>query len=70
MRLAPIGAIVKIPDELRADLIRYLLATSSERARIIGELSARNPSMAELLTDLEVEDDLRARFEMEVFFAD
>jgi hypothetical protein len=33
---------VDIPPALRADLIRYLLSTSEERARIIGELTWRN----------------------------
>lgn len=57
---------VEIQDELRADLIRYLLATSEERARVIGELIERNAGMAELLIDLEADDTLRARFEVEL----
>lgn len=36
----------------------------TERARIVGELTERNPEMAELLTEFEADDDLRARFEM------
>ena len=53
-----------IPEPPPEDLIRYLLATSANRARIIGELSERNPGMAEILMDLEADDDLRVRFEM------
>jgi hypothetical protein len=55
-----------IPAKLRDNLIRYLLATSTERARVIGELSERNPGMADLLMELEADDDLRARFEIEL----
>ena len=40
------------------------MATSAERARVIGELSVRNPGMADLLADLDAYDDLRARFKM------
>jgi hypothetical protein len=32
----------------------------------VGELTLRNPGIAELLTDLEADDDLRARFEIEL----
>lgn len=47
---------------LRHDLISYLLATSVERARIMGELTSRNPRMADELTDLETDDtSLEAR---------
>ena len=53
-----------LSPELRRDLLRYLSATSKERARIIGELVARNPSMAELLMDLEADYDLGTRFEI------
>jgi len=56
----------RIPPELRRDLLRYLAATSEERARLIGELIERNPGMSSLLIDLEVDDDLRARFEIEM----
>ena len=48
------------------DALGYLMATSVERARIIGELTTRNPAIADLLTDLEADDDLRARFEMDL----
>ena len=36
------------------------MATSSDRARIIEELTTRNPGMAHVLADLESDDDLRA----------
>jgi hypothetical protein len=42
-----------IPEPLRRDLLRYLAATSKERARLIGELVERNQAMAELLMNLE-----------------
>jgi hypothetical protein len=42
------------------------VSTSPDRARIIGELVARNPGMADLLMELEADDDLRTRFEMEL----
>jgi hypothetical protein len=54
------------PEPLRRDLLRYLGATSEERARLIGDLVWRNPAMADLLVDLEADDDLRARVEMEL----
>ena len=57
---------MEIQDELSADLIRYLLATSEGRARLIGEMTERNPGMAELLIDLETDEELRVRFEMEL----
>ena len=53
-----------IPQPFREDLLRYLFATSKERARIISELSEKKPPMADLLIDLEADDDLRARFEI------
>ena len=59
----------RIAPELRRNLVRYLAATSAERARLIDELTERNPGMAELLTELEVDDDLRARFEIELLSA-
>jgi hypothetical protein len=57
---------VDIPPALRDDLISYLLCTSPDRARIIADLIQRNPGMGELLMDLEADDNLRARFEMEL----
>lgn len=56
----------KLTPGLRRDLLRYLVVTSGERARLIGELVARNPSMADLLMQLEADDTLRARFEIEL----
>jgi hypothetical protein len=56
----------KFPEPLRRNLLRYLGGTSEERARLIGELTWRNPAMADLLADLEADDDLRARFEVEL----
>lgn len=57
---------MNIPPALRDDLIRYLLATSEERASIIAELAWRNARLADLLVGLEAHDDLRALFEMEL----
>jgi len=51
---------------LRDDLITYLFCTSPDRVRLISELRARNPGIGDLLIDLETDDDLRARFEMEL----
>lgn len=42
------------------------MCTSPDRARLIAEMNARNPGMADLLMDLEADDDLRARLEMEL----
>lgn len=56
----------EIPEPLRRDLLRYLLAASADRARIVAELVDRSPGMAQILMDLEADDDLRARFEMEL----
>jgi hypothetical protein len=47
-------------------LITYLFCTSPDRARLIAELMARNPGIGDLLIDLEADDDLRARFEIEL----
>lgn len=55
-----------VSPELRGDLLRYLAATSQERARLIGELGERNPEMADVLMELEADDGLRARFEIEL----
>jgi hypothetical protein len=59
-----------IPEPRRRDLLRYLAATSAERARLIGELVERNPGMADVLADLEADEDLPARFEIELIRAD
>ena len=42
------------------------MAGSADRARLIGELTERNPGMADLLMELEADYDLRTRFEMEL----
>ena len=56
----------QLSEQLRRELLRYLSATSEERAHLIGELTDRNPGMADLLLDLETDDDLRTRFEIEL----
>ena len=53
------------PPALRDDLLAYLLCTSPDRARLIAELTERNPGMADLL-DLEADDDMRAKLEIEL----
>jgi hypothetical protein len=55
-----------IPDALRDDLLTYLFCTSPDRARIIAKLMVRNPGIGDLLADLEADDDLRARLEIEL----
>jgi hypothetical protein len=55
-----------LTPDLRRDLLRYLAATSGERARLIGELVERNPGTAEVLMELEADGALRARFEIEL----
>jgi hypothetical protein len=55
----------ELPERLRHELLDYLSATSEERARLIGELTERNPGMADLLADHEADDRLRDRFELE-----
>ena len=55
-----------ISPALRDDLLAYLLCTSPDRARLIADLTARNPGIADLLMDLEADDDLRARLEIEL----
>ena len=58
-----------LSPDLRRDLLRYLGATSKERARLIGQLVERNPGMADVLMDLEADYDLRTRFEIELLRA-
>ena len=43
-----------------------MLCTSPDRARLIAELIERNPGIADLLMDLEADDDLRAGLEIEL----
>lgn len=58
-----------ITPDLRHDLLRYLAATSQERARLIAELVERNPDMADVLMHLEADDELRVWFEIELLRA-
>ena len=58
--------ICGISPALRDDLLAYLLCTSPDRARLIAELTERNPGIADLLMGLEADDDLRARLEIEL----
>jgi hypothetical protein len=53
-------------EDLRRDLLEYLMATSEERARLIGDLIWGNPAMAGFLIDFEADDDLRTRVEIEL----
>ena len=55
-----------ITPALRDDLLTYLLCASTDRARLIAELIERNPGIADLLIDLEADDDLRAKLEIEL----
>jgi hypothetical protein len=57
---------VDLVEPLRRDLLCYLGATSEERARLIGDLTWRNPAMADLQADLRADDALRSRFEAEL----
>ena len=50
----------------RDDLLAYLLCTSPDRARLIADLIARNPGITNLLMDLEGDDELRAKLEIEL----
>lgn len=45
---------------------RTCCCDSPDRARLIAELLDPNPGMGDLLADLEADDDLRAKFEMEL----
>ena len=51
----------QLSEQLRRELLAYVSATSEERARLIGELTQRNPGMADLLADREADDTLRDR---------
>ena len=57
-------AMEDISGPLRRELLDYLLAPSAERARIVGALYEKRPEMADLLAELEADEDLRARFEI------
>ena len=58
--------ICGISPALRDDLLACLFCTSPDRARLIAELIERNPGIADLLMDLETDDDLRAKLEIEL----
>jgi hypothetical protein len=60
----------RLSPEVRDALLRYLAATSKERARVIGELAVRNPGMADVLIDLEADYDLRTQLEIALLHAD
>jgi hypothetical protein len=60
------SSVDDIPPALRDDLIAYLLCDSPDRARIIADLATKNPGMADLLIDLEADDDLKARLEIQL----
>ena len=61
-----LGVDMYISPALRDDLLTYLLCTSPDRARLIAELTERNPGIAELLINLEADDDLRAKLEIKL----
>jgi hypothetical protein len=58
--------VPELPAEIRRNLLRYLKATSAERARIIARLHERGSDLAEVLTDLEADDDLRLQLELDL----
>lgn len=66
MKASRSGSSRPISRPMRRDLLRYLQASSSERAKLLGKLFERNPGMAKVLADLESDDDLRVRFEVEL----
>ena len=53
-------------ERSKEDGPRLLLCDSADRARLIADLLKRNPGMGDLLADLEADDNLRARLEMEL----
>ena len=58
----------RLPESIRRELLRVLFSTSQERARVIARLFAHAPTrtLAGLLADLEGDEDLRARVEIEL----
>jgi len=52
-------------EDTTTSQLAYLLCTSPDRARLIAELTARNPGVADLLMALEA-DELRAKLEIEL----
>jgi hypothetical protein len=57
-----------LPPEVRRELLRLLFSTSKERAQLIGRLFAhpQGRALAETLSMLEADEDLRARVEIEL----
>lgn len=60
----------RIPEPLREELLRCLMVGSADRARIIGELTERDPGMADLLMELEADYELSTKFEIELLAVD
>jgi hypothetical protein len=58
--------MLDIPEDVRRDLLRYLKMTSAERANYIARLHERGSGLAEVLTDLEADDDLRLLLELDL----
>jgi hypothetical protein len=58
----------RLPEGIRRELLRVLFSTSQERARVIARLfaHAQTRALADLLADLEGDEDLRARVEIEL----
>ena len=54
----------ELTPQLRRDLLRYVGKTSAERTSVIADLAKRKPKVAEVFMDLEADDDLRTRFEI------
>ena len=52
------------PGSAYSFLLDHLFKTSAEGARAIRKVYAVIPSLGDLLIGLEVDDDLRARFEV------
>jgi hypothetical protein len=52
------------PGSAYSFLLAHLSKTSAERARAIRKVYAVSPSLGDLLIDLEVDDDIRTRFEV------
>jgi hypothetical protein len=55
-----------VPPALRDDLLAYLLCDSSDRAWIIARVDGTEPRHRRVADDLEADDDLRAKVEIEL----
>ena len=55
-----------LPSALRDDLIALLLCDSADTCSADRRLAPTEPGNGHLMADLEVDDDLRARFDMEL----